>query len=107
MHVEFDSSHIGFFLSFVLDPQEVGYTLAHDQGPKLLLRAGEYEAIVQDLQVDGIIMIDGKQWHFKDLRPRHIAFSCDMVDIFLQRLKAGKDVELINSKTGREDPTEL
>ena len=74
------------FLSWT--PQEAGYTLVHDQCPKLLLRAGEYEAIVQDLHLDGIIMLDGKQWHFKDLRPRHIVLSRDIVDFVLRCLKA-------------------
>ena len=55
-----------------------------------MVPAGEYEAIVKDLQVDGILL-EGKQMHFMDLQPRHIVLSCDIVELFLECLAARKE----------------
>jgi hypothetical protein len=53
----------------------------------------EYEAIVEDLQVDGILL-EGKQMHFIDLKRRHIVLSCDMEVPFLECLANRKGTGL-------------
>jgi hypothetical protein len=57
------------------------------------VHAWEYEAIVEDLQVDGILL-EGKQMHFMDLQRRHIVLSCDIVELFLGCLATRKGTGL-------------
>jgi hypothetical protein len=57
------------------------------------VHAWEYEAIVKDLQVDGILL-EGKQMYFMDLRRRHVVLSCDIVDPFLECLATRKGTGL-------------